>query len=216
LLGRRGRSRSTRLCGRREAATRYVGADPSNISTVHPIRWPGSWHRKGAPRLARIAGGDPEREIVLAGAIAVLDTVVAVRTEERVSGEPEADIEDVAMWLNSIPNRGPTGAAPSEPNGPDDNFGGLNWHDWNRIGMATYRATGGSAEGLALFEQWSAKHQVEGRQTPDSRWRHYDRSPPTEIGAGSLAYLANVFWVDVDIGDPAGWEEFLRDLGELA
>jgi len=196
----------------REAATRYVAADASNIAMVHPIRWPGSWHRKGAPRLARIVGGDPEREIVLADAIAALSSVVNVSTEERIPGEPEADIESVAMWLDIIPNRGPTGAAPSEPNGPDDDFGGLNWHDWNKIGMATYRATGGSAEGLALFEQWSAKCTVEGREAPRSRWRHYDRSPPNAIGAGTLAYLSAVF-VDVEYGDPAAWDEYERNGG---
>jgi hypothetical protein len=43
-----------RLKMAREMATKLVGADATNISVVHPIRWPGSWHRKGAPRLARI------------------------------------------------------------------------------------------------------------------------------------------------------------------
>src|SRR5262249_2954579 len=31
----------------RSLACSLVGADPSNKSIVHPIRWPGSWHRKG-------------------------------------------------------------------------------------------------------------------------------------------------------------------------
>lgn len=38
----------------RTLATRLVGGDASNKPIVHPIRWPGSWHRKGTPRLARI------------------------------------------------------------------------------------------------------------------------------------------------------------------
>ena len=38
----------------RELATKLVGGDGTNISIVHPIRWPGSWHRKGTPRLAKI------------------------------------------------------------------------------------------------------------------------------------------------------------------
>lgn len=38
----------------REIATRIVGRDPSNKPICHPIRWPGSWHRKGEPRLCAI------------------------------------------------------------------------------------------------------------------------------------------------------------------
>src|SRR6516162_9486447 len=30
----------------RDLATKLVGADATNISLVHPIRWPGSWHTK--------------------------------------------------------------------------------------------------------------------------------------------------------------------------
>jgi hypothetical protein len=35
-------------------ATGIVGADTSNTTIVHPLRWPGSWHLKAAPRLSRI------------------------------------------------------------------------------------------------------------------------------------------------------------------
>jgi hypothetical protein len=38
----------------RELAAKLVGADPSSNTIVHPIRWPGSWHRKKEPRLCRI------------------------------------------------------------------------------------------------------------------------------------------------------------------
>ena len=41
----------------RRVATAIAGGDPTNITLVHPIRWPGSWHRKNPdqPRLAQIA-----------------------------------------------------------------------------------------------------------------------------------------------------------------
>jgi len=45
----------------RKAAIRIAGGDPSNAPAVHPLRWPGSWHMKGKPRLCRIVGGDPEQ-----------------------------------------------------------------------------------------------------------------------------------------------------------
>ena len=38
----------------RGLAMELVGADPTSKPTVHPMRWPGSWHRKRTPRLARI------------------------------------------------------------------------------------------------------------------------------------------------------------------
>lgn len=43
-----------RLKQARILAGALVGGDASNKPIVHPIRWPGSWHRKGTPRLARI------------------------------------------------------------------------------------------------------------------------------------------------------------------
>ena len=52
----------------RELATKLVGGDGTNISIVHPIRWPGSWHRKGTPRLAKIVASS-DNEIDLAEAV---------------------------------------------------------------------------------------------------------------------------------------------------
>jgi hypothetical protein len=52
--------------------TKLAGGDPSNISIVHPIRWPGSVHRKGTPRMARIAAFDDAAEIDLVEALECL------------------------------------------------------------------------------------------------------------------------------------------------
>jgi hypothetical protein len=53
----------------RKFAARAVGADGTNIPLVHPIRWPGSWHRKGEPKLCKIRDHRPDREIALADAL---------------------------------------------------------------------------------------------------------------------------------------------------
>jgi hypothetical protein len=58
----------------REIATGIVGGDASNIPTVHPIRWPGSWHRKGEPVLCEIEDADPDREIDLSAALELLES----------------------------------------------------------------------------------------------------------------------------------------------
>ena len=56
----------------RALATALVGGDASNTPAVHPIRWPGSWHRKKNPRLARIEALHGAREIDLADALELL------------------------------------------------------------------------------------------------------------------------------------------------
>jgi hypothetical protein len=56
----------------RDLAARLVGGDPSNKPVCHPIRWPGSWHRKGEPVLCSIQEQDPDREIDLASASTAL------------------------------------------------------------------------------------------------------------------------------------------------
>ena len=50
-------------------ATKLVGGDGTNMSIVHPIRWPGSWHRKGTPRLAKIVAFSDDNEIDLVEAV---------------------------------------------------------------------------------------------------------------------------------------------------
>jgi hypothetical protein len=49
-----GKEDLARLKEARRLATSIVGGDPSNVPCVHPLRWPGSWHRKREPRLATI------------------------------------------------------------------------------------------------------------------------------------------------------------------
>jgi hypothetical protein len=56
----------------RELACRIAGADGTTITVVHPMRWPGSWHRKGAPVLRRMEACNPDIEIDLGDALARL------------------------------------------------------------------------------------------------------------------------------------------------
>jgi hypothetical protein len=61
-----------KLKAARELAARLVGGDPSNTPINHPIRWPGSWHRKAEPRLCEIATLNPDIEIDLDATLAAL------------------------------------------------------------------------------------------------------------------------------------------------
>lgn len=57
----------------RVAAAALVGGDPTNGPDSHPIRWPGSWHRKAEPKLARIVELNDGAEIELRDAVPDLE-----------------------------------------------------------------------------------------------------------------------------------------------
>lgn len=57
----------------RRLATALVGGDATNIPAVHPIRWPGSVHRKGEPKLCCTVEFSEDAEIDLAEALEALE-----------------------------------------------------------------------------------------------------------------------------------------------
>lgn len=89
------------------------------------------------------------------------------------ASEPQADPLRIAAAMSAIPNDGPT-----------------DWEAWNRTGMALWRATGGAPIGGEIFNEWSRRHPAYDAAKTEERWSHYQRSPPTEIGAGSIFFLA--------------------------
>jgi Bifunctional DNA primase/polymerase, N-terminal/Primase C terminal 2 (PriCT-2) len=84
----------------------------------------------------------------------------------------QADPGEIAAALNSISNHD------------------LGWEDWNRIGMATWRATGSSSEGFEAFDTWPRKSSKYNAEATRKRCETYSRSPPTQIGAGTIFHLA--------------------------
>jgi putative DNA primase/helicase len=56
--------------------------------------------------------------------------------------------------------------------------------------MAVWRATGGTEEGFAAFAKWSEKSTKSDPTRTRARWEHFASSPPTQIGAGTLFFLA--------------------------
>jgi hypothetical protein len=71
----------------RDLAARLVGGDPSNKTVCHPIRWPGSWHRKSTPRLCEIVSHNADTEINLDDALAALKAAAKDKPEP----EPKDD-----------------------------------------------------------------------------------------------------------------------------
>jgi RecA-family ATPase len=82
----------------RALATRLVGGDPSNKPVCHPIRWPGSWHRKGEPRLCAIDTAYPDNEIDLDSALATL-TAASPGTDDR-----QSTTGDGGDWYDLVAN----------------------------------------------------------------------------------------------------------------
>jgi hypothetical protein len=78
----------------RELASLIVSSDPTAKPPVHPLRWPGSWHKKSEPRLAQIAEINHEVEIQLDDALAKLREtarelgIATTRQEERATTTP--------------------------------------------------------------------------------------------------------------------------------
>lgn len=66
----------------------------------------------------------------------------------------------------------------------------LSWDAWNRVGMAVWRACGGSDDGADAFDYWSQKSPKYDPDAADERWRAYAGSPPVEIGFGTLFFMA--------------------------
>jgi putative DNA primase/helicase len=58
-----------RLKEARRLAAALTGSDATNVPLVHPIRWPGSWHRKGTPRMAHIVALNENAEVELSEAL---------------------------------------------------------------------------------------------------------------------------------------------------
>jgi hypothetical protein len=70
--------------------------------------------------------------------------------------------------------------------------------EYNRIGMACWAASNGSQAGFEAFDAWARKSKKYHGGTA-KRWKHYFRSPPDRIGAGTLFFMAdeiNPHWRD--------------------
>jgi hypothetical protein len=93
--------------------------------------------------------------------------------QDREPGEAQADPLRLAAALDDIPNI----AAPD-------------WEWWNRVGMAVWRATGGSQIGFEAFDAWSQRNPSYSAKETRARWDHYPSSPPDRIGAGSVFHMA--------------------------
>lgn len=165
-----------RLKHARWLACRFVGADRTAITNVHPMRWPGSWHRKAEPRLARIVDCRAAMEIDPEEVIDLLDPLVprsgSGRTRSSGASPCELSAEDLSALGEIIANND------------------RDWADWNRLGMAFFAASGGDDAGFEAFDTVSRKSAKHVQTVTRDRWEHYRTSPPDRLGPGTLIFEA--------------------------
>jgi hypothetical protein len=88
----------------RDIAARLVGGDPSNKPVCHPIRWPGSWHRKGDPVLCEIDTAHPDCEIDLDIALAALTAASPAEPPPRQKANGKDHSDEGADWETHVAN----------------------------------------------------------------------------------------------------------------
>jgi hypothetical protein len=96
-----------------------------------------------------------------------------------------ASIAELTIALSLIPNRD------------------VDWESWNRMGMAVHAATGGSSDGLRLFDGWSQKSSKYDPSATAEKWDALNGCTPNEIGAGSIFFMAEEA--------VPGWRDQLRE-----
>lgn len=110
----------------------------------------------------------------------------AARRDDDPDRDRTAPAEVVRELLAAIPNEGRA-----------------DWSWWvEGVGLAAWGATGGSAEGLEAWEEWSRRCPDYGvGETCEQRWEKIGSSPPDRIGWGRLWWLGR----QAAGGEGRGW-----------
>ena len=93
-----------RLKRARELAAHLVGGDPSSGPICHPIRWPGSWHRKAVPVMCAIEIARVDVEISLDAALAKLEHAAAGLGPQPKANGKDHSAEGSAGWSALVAN----------------------------------------------------------------------------------------------------------------
>lgn len=171
-----------------------TGSDPSAVPLVHPLRWPGSWHRKGQPRLCRGAELNEAVEVSLDEALDRLEQAAMLAVEHADEGAARllrVALDEKGQRSTSRPNdldpdaRDPDLDALADAIPNDD----VPRAEYIAVGLGFYAASGGSAEGFNAWDRWARKSaKYHGGTRP--QWEHFHDSPPDRTGKGALVERA--------------------------
>ena len=162
----RGEDELGKLERARKLASDLVGGDPTHTPISHPIRWPGSWHRKGEPRLCSIARVDLSLEIDLQTALAALEAAAPSKEEQAKSDGKD---QTASEQQYSSPNWQKLIA---------DILTAKNFHDpITRLAMKLLRSGMHDAAAVNLIRGWMEAAATEESQRGE-RWQaRYDDVP---------------------------------------
>jgi Protein of unknown function (DUF3987)/Primase C terminal 2 (PriCT-2) len=184
-------ARLKRACG---LACALVGGDPSAVPLVHPMRWPGSWHRKGRPKLAT-AEYQEGSKIHLEDVTERLEQAATLRLEH-ATGE-EADRLRAALEERRT-GRGTAPEPEHDPGARDLDLEALAdvipnddepRSEWVAVGLAFYAASDGSSAGFDAWDRWSRK-STKAHGGTHKQWKKFAKSPPDRTGTGALVRRA--------------------------
>lgn len=157
-------------------AVKLVGGDKTGAPLSHPMRWPGSWHTKGEPKLCKMTtDGNHLKSITLDFALKELDKALmnANIKHDGVSsvgmGAKIGAFRTEVAWCQSDLNA----AAEIIPN--DDK---VQWPDWSDVLMMLFDASHGSLDGLDAALRWSEKSPKFEPEATEQKWQHIAQYPP--------------------------------------
>jgi hypothetical protein len=135
---------------------------------------------------------------------------VKSKSQSRKSQDDDAlaPIEKLAAAMEVIPNDH-AGVVWQYVNHDTDEFDKeTGWDGWCKIGMALYRASGGSDEGFAIFDKWSAKNKAKyNENNTHERWyKKFASSPPDRVGAATIFHLADLEQSGWQLEQDHGWQ----------
>ena len=172
-----------KLARARKMLAGLVGGDPTASPVNHPLRWPGSWNRKGTPRMATICTVNEDVEVSLDTAFDALAEAAeaaggGIQTATRATGQTQADPELLAAAVAAIPN------------------GDVHYGEWVEMAYAICGATGGSDAGFEMFDAFSRKSEKYDPEETERTWSKTVAAAPNKIGAGTVFWKAGL----------AGWK----------
>jgi hypothetical protein len=157
----------------RRLAAELVGGDPSNVPVSHPIRWPGSWHRKREPVLCGIEAVNPDCEIDLTEALKAL-TEATGKSGEQPRSEDNRD------------NRGDAGNQPNDWGTlVKDAVTGFSYHE-SLIRLAARLVGSGMHDGTTVKLLRGLMEAFEGPR--DERWRARYADIPRSVSTAREKY----------------------------
>lgn len=185
-----------RLKRARTISVALAGGDTSNITLVHPLRWPGSWHRKSEAKLCRIVELRDEVEIDLADALERLEQAASLRLRHATGREQER--LDRALSGRGNKATGENQGFAHDPDARDPDLEALAdaipnddepRAEYIAVGLGFYAVSDGSAAGFNAWDRWAQKSSKYHGGT-ERQWEHFAKSPPNRTGKGALVERA--------------------------